>query len=160
MKKSILILFVALFISLIGVTPAKAYTFGSGNFQITLSPNSAYGEGEQGMQNTISTVFSAVITIAEIAFVVLLLVGGVMYLTSMGDEAGSSKARKLMIDAVIGLVIVLAAWAAGTWIIDRLKNSNDGGTSGAATSAGGTTPSVASTTGLPVPAATTPTTGK
>lgn len=161
MKKIILIVLTVLSISLIGVTPAKAYTFGSGDFKITLTPDTTYGEGEAGTQKAINSIFSAIITIAEIAFIILLLVGGVMYLTSMGDEAGSSKARKLMVDAVIGLVIVLVAWAAGTWIIDRLTGkTTDNGTSAAASSAGGAISSAVPSTGMPVPAAATTTTPK
>lgn len=73
---------------------------------------------------SIRTIFSVVILIAAVAFVVLFLVGGIMYLTSSGNEESSGKARKLLIDAIIGLVIVLASWAIGGWIINQLTGGN------------------------------------
>ncbi len=73
---------------------------------------------------SIRTIFSVVILIAAVAFVVLFLVGGIMYLTSSGNEEASGKARKLLIDAIIGLVIVLASWAIGGWIINQLTGGN------------------------------------
>ena len=53
-------------------------------------------------------------------FVILFLVGGVQYLTSAGNEEASTKAKKLLTDAMIGLVIVLASWAVANWILNGL----------------------------------------
>jgi len=53
-------------------------------------------------------------------FVILFLVGGVQYLTSAGNEESATKAKKLLTDAVIGLVIVLASWAVANWILNGL----------------------------------------
>lgn len=147
MKRIILIGLVAISISLIGISAVQAYTFGSGGAQIELSPAVPFGEGEAGTKKTVDTIFSTVITIAEVIFVVLFLIGGVLYMTGMGNEEQVGKARKLMIEAVIGIVIVLAAWAIGTWILDNLK----GKTGGSNTT---TSPSATSQTGLPTPSAT------
>jgi len=60
-----------------------------------------------------------VIVAAGAIFVILLLVGGIQYLTGSGNEEATGKAKKMMIDAVIGLIIVLAAWAIGQWVLGR-----------------------------------------
>lgn len=115
--------------------PAKTlgFTAGGGVTGFTGIPvsepgNAPFGEGQVG--NVVSRVFDIVILVSEIAFIVLLLIGGVMYLSSMGDEETSKKAKKLMVDAVIGIVIVLAAWAIGTWIIGMLTVGAGGGGGG------------------------------
>lgn len=41
----------------------------------------------------------------------LLLIGGVMYLTSGGEEEGMNKAKRLIVSAIIGLIIVYGAFA-------------------------------------------------
>jgi hypothetical protein len=56
---------------------------------------------------------------------ILLLIGGLQYMTSAGNEEASAKAKRLILEAIIGLVIVLAAWAAGNWIIDRLTGQTN-----------------------------------
>jgi len=78
------------------------------------------------LESGISTIFNVVILLAGIIFVVLFLVGGIQYLTASGNEESSGKARKLLLDAIIGLVIVLAAWAIGGWIIEQLTGKGVG----------------------------------
>lgn len=74
----------------------------------------------QDVSATVRTIFNTIIIVASVAFVVLFLVGGIQYLTASGNEETSGKARKILLDAVIGLVIVLAAWGIGSWIINIL----------------------------------------
>lgn len=119
-------LFIAGFISVKDNISVYAYDFGMG---ISIDgPDNGFGEGQSGIEKTVETIFDTIITIAQIAFVVLFLVGGIMYLTSAGNEDSTGKARKLMIDAVIGMVIVLASWAVGTWILNRLQGKEDSNT--------------------------------
>jgi hypothetical protein len=70
--------------------------------------------------NTIKNIFGIVILGAGILFVGLFLTGGVMYLTSAGNEENTKKARQLMLDAIIGLVIVVTSWSIGTFILKTL----------------------------------------
>lgn len=60
----------------------------------------------------ISTFLPAVVTVAGMAAFVLLLVGGFRYMTAGGDDKAVADAAKIITNAVIGLVIVFAAWFA------------------------------------------------
>lgn len=64
--------------------------------------------------------FNIVIIVAGIGFVVLLLYGGVRYLTSLGNEDATKNARQIMLDAAIGLAIVAVAWAVGNYVLQLL----------------------------------------
>ncbi len=72
------------------------------------------------LASSINTIFTFVILIAGIIFVVLFLVGGIQYLTAAGNEEQTGKAKRLLVDAIVGLIIVLLAWAAGNFILTRL----------------------------------------
>lgn len=87
----------------------------------------------QNLGDLITGGFNLVIIVAGVAFVVLFLIGGVMYLTSAGNEDGTKKARSLLLDAVIGLVLVVIAWAVGNYVLDLLniQVDTDGGRGGA-----------------------------
>lgn len=96
-----------------------------------LTPLTALAQGSVGrpsgipqqfrdFPSTIRNIFNIVITGAGIIFVVLFLIGGVQYLTAAGNEDTTKKARQLMIDAVIGLGIVVTSWAIGTYILSLL----------------------------------------
>ncbi|OGM21460.1 hypothetical protein A2955_02565 [Candidatus Woesebacteria bacterium RIFCSPLOWO2_01_FULL_37_19] len=64
---------------------------------------------------TIASVISAVIVliliIAALVFFFMLVWGGIKWITSGGDKAQTEAARNQITAALIGLVIVFAAWA-------------------------------------------------
>lgn len=68
------------------------------------------------INTVVSKLFSFGITIASIIFVIMFLVGGLQYLGSAGNDEQTGKAKKLMVDAIIGLVLVLAAYAIARFI--------------------------------------------
>lgn len=74
----------------------------------------------QNFGTAIARIYDIIIVVAGVAFVILLLVGGIMYMTAAGDAEGTKKARGLMLDAVIGLVIVVMAWTVSRWVICTL----------------------------------------
>lgn len=89
--------------------------------QITdVTPSSVAGGQFSDLGASIQTIFNFTILIVGIIFVILFLVGGVQYLTAAGNEEQTGKAKRLLVDAVVGLVIVLAAWAVGNFILGRL----------------------------------------
>ncbi|MBI2589419.1 hypothetical protein HYW32_00070 [Candidatus Berkelbacteria bacterium] len=71
-------------------------------------------------EGTIESIFDIAIIVAGVVFVILFLVGGIMYLASSGNEEQVKKARALMLDAVVGLVLVVTAWAVGTYVLRLL----------------------------------------
>ena len=64
---------------------------------------------------TITDIVSAalllILVIAAIVFFFMLVIGGVRWITSGGDKAATEAARNQITAALIGLVIVFAAWA-------------------------------------------------
>jgi hypothetical protein len=100
-------------------------------------------------EHIISFIFRFVITIAGTVFVILFLIGGIQYLTSAGNEDGTTKAKKMLLDAIIGLIIVLAAYAVGTYILALLGFTS---TASSGTTGGSTTGTTTSQPGqLPTP---------
>jgi hypothetical protein len=63
------------------------------------------------------TIANFVFGAAGAVFVVMFIAGGIQYLTTMGNEEASTKAKKLLTDAVIGIVIVVTAWAIANYIL-------------------------------------------
>lgn len=76
--------------------------------------------GFRSVSQIVAEIFRIVIAISGAIFLVLLLVGGVQYLTGAGNEETTGKAKRLMIDAVVGLILVLAAYSIGTFILRRV----------------------------------------
>jgi hypothetical protein len=72
------------------------------------------------LPSIVRTLFGWAVALSGLIFVVMFLVGGIQYLTSAGNEEASTKAKKLLIDAVIGIIIVAIAWVAGNWVLKQL----------------------------------------
>lgn len=103
-----------------GVDPSGTTATGSSGGSIPLpSDKPANLPTNISVSGVIQTVFNAIVSVGEVAFIIMLLVGGVMYITSGGEES-ATKARKLIINAIIGIVILLSAWAIATWVLHTL----------------------------------------
>lgn len=57
-----------------------------------------------------------VLVIAAVIFFFVLVIGGIQWIISGGDKTGVETARKRITNALVGLVIVFAAWAIVTLI--------------------------------------------
>jgi len=82
------------------------------NFYINIQPpqqfNNLVSINPQGL---VSLVLGAVLIIAALAFFFMLILGGIKWITSGGDKGKIESARSQITAALIGLVIVFAAWA-------------------------------------------------
>lgn len=61
--------------------------------------------------NVISAVVGILIIVAAILAFLYLIIGGIQWITSGGDKAGMEAARGKITQAIVGLIIVAAAWA-------------------------------------------------
>lgn len=62
-----------------------------------------------------------------IVLVALILYAGFIWMTSAGEPDKVGKAKKILINAVIGLVIILSAWAITRFVIERLLQATQEG---------------------------------
>jgi hypothetical protein len=67
--------------------------------------------GDITFPSLISALIILIMVIAAIVFLFMLILGGVKYITSGGDKGQTESARSQITAALIGLVIVFAAWA-------------------------------------------------
>lgn len=70
----------------------------------------------------VALIFHITIGLAGAIFLLMFLFGGVSYMTAGGNDESVGKARKMMLNAAIGLLIVLASYGVGTWIINALTS--------------------------------------
>ncbi|OGM21156.1 hypothetical protein A2714_03070 [Candidatus Woesebacteria bacterium RIFCSPHIGHO2_01_FULL_38_9] len=79
---------------------------------INISPGGQFsGLNNITIANIISALIILVLIVAALVFFFMLVWGGVRYITSGGDKAQTEAARGQITAALVGLVIVFAAWA-------------------------------------------------
>ncbi len=66
---------------------------------------------EQEVEQLIITILNYVLGISGLVAVVFLIIGGFSYITAQGNEEQTKKATSTLLNAVIGLIIIFAAFA-------------------------------------------------
>lgn len=61
--------------------------------------------------NIISAVVGILLLVAAVMAFLYLILGGIQWITSGGDKSGMEAARNKITAAIVGLIIVAAAWA-------------------------------------------------
>jgi len=67
-------------------------------------------------------IFKKVLGIMGLILLVLFVVGGITWMTSGGSAEKIKKARELLINAIIGLVIVLSSYALIDFVVTSLSS--------------------------------------
>lgn len=71
--------------------------------------------GVTNIGNIISALIGILITIATVASLLYLVIGGLSWIVSDGDKGKLEQARNKITQAILGLIIVVAAWA--IWVL-------------------------------------------
>ncbi|MFA5420946.1 MAG: pilin [Patescibacteria group bacterium] len=147
--KKFLFFFTLIIITLFSVSPVLAESpqepsqseavGGPGDFRSGLDSQTDALLGSSGIDATISAdrVVASVINLAlsmlAILFVILIIISGYQWMTAGGNEEQVKKAQSRMKNAIIGLVIVILAYAITAFVFQNLPGGggvNDPGTSG------------------------------
>jgi hypothetical protein len=98
-------------------------------------PDWGITEVDNGLDNTLQkgdprTIIGKVINFAlgflGVIAVGIILFGGFKWMTAAGNEDKVSEAKKLLGAGVVGLIIILAAWAVATFIIAQIYTTTQG----------------------------------
>ncbi len=72
------------------------------------------------LPSAISRVVRAVLSVVGTIFLVLTIYAGILWMTAQGEEEKAKKARDIITMAVIGLVIVMSAYAITYFVTNSL----------------------------------------
>ena len=119
------VVFVVIFTLMLGLmmSPALAQdTFG-------LDPIKGEGDfaaeeglalGDQDLVTTVTSIINVALSLLGIVAVVIILAGGFKWMTAGGNEEKTTEARKLIFAGIIGLAIIMSAWAIAQFVIQNL----------------------------------------
>ena len=81
------------------------------------------GYGTNDPEEIIINLINWVLGILALIAVVMILIGGFRWMTAAGNEEKVDGAKKLLIAAIIGLVIVMAAWGISIYAVGILAGA-------------------------------------
>jgi type IV secretory pathway VirB2 component (pilin) len=79
----------------------------------------SYGVQEINSDDLLRNVINLVYYVAGIVAVIVIIIAGIMYSTSVGDSGRITRAKNMILYSVIGLVILIAAFAITQFVMDR-----------------------------------------
>lgn len=83
--------------------------------------------GQRAFPQIIGVVIKAALSFIGILFFGLMLYGGFMWMRAMGNSEHVTKAKDTLEAAIIGIVLILAAYAITSFVFDKLNTSTTGG---------------------------------
>lgn len=78
---------------------------------------------DQDLPTTIGKLINVVMGLLGIIAVILILVGGFMWMTAGGDTEKVANAKRLMFQGVAGLVIIVSAFAIAKFVVSNVLNA-------------------------------------
>ncbi|HRH32921.1 MAG TPA: hypothetical protein PK720_02140 [bacterium] len=75
---------------------------------------------EKTLEQRVGEIISIVLSLLGVVFMILMIYAGFNWMTAGGDEEQISKSRNTIKAAIIGLLIVVAAYALSVFIIENL----------------------------------------
>lgn len=119
------VFFVGLFfclLSLINISPALAVDKSYG-----LNETMQQGDLKEALSSTdprerAGQLIGIVLSFIGVLFLILIIYAGIMWMTASGNDQQINKAKGLIINAVIGLIIVFAAYAITAYVGDLLTS--------------------------------------
>lgn len=109
-----------------GVTPIVKGKCSS-NDTFGLTDVSDTGLGKENLITTASKIINVALSLLGLVAVVIVLAGGFKWMTAGGNEEKTTEARKMIFSGIIGLAIILSAWAITLFVFNQLSQATGSG---------------------------------
>jgi len=76
--------------------------------------------GTKDLKATVGSIIKVALSFLGVVAIVIVLIGGFKYMTAGGSDEKTGDAKKYIISGIIGLAIILSAYAITTFVLDSL----------------------------------------
>ena len=123
LKRNLKLLTSTLFLVLILCSPFFVFTANGAGTALNKLQNvgtqGGYSEADETtLASTLGIIVSAVLSLLGVVFIILIIYGGILWMTAGGKEESVKKATTIIRNSVIGLIITVSAYAIWS-LIDR-----------------------------------------
>ncbi len=110
-----------------GCTIESGNSTAVNNLTNPLSDGSACAKGNgqgENLNNIFKTVTNILLFVVGAVAVIMLIIGGLRYVTSNGDQNAVTGAKNTIMYAIIGIVVAFLAFAAVNFVTSQLEAAN------------------------------------
>ena len=123
MKKLISVLMTVFVLGLILMPAGFALATDSSTLDLGVEYGAKIGLGGGDVRDTVASIIKVAMGLLGIVAVVIILIGGFTWMTAGGNDEKVGEAKKWIFSGVIGLAIILSAYALATFVIDNLLDA-------------------------------------
>lgn len=76
--------------------------------------------GTKSLETTTASIINSILAILGIVAVVIIILGGFTWMTAAGDDTKLKRAKGFITSGIVGLAIILSAYAIATFVINKL----------------------------------------
>lgn len=95
-----------------------AYDFGEASGLNLTAEKAGFSKEQKSIDGMIVQGITLVLTFVGVLFLILTIVASFKWMTARGNDTEVEKAKKMFIQSVIGILIVLAAYALSYFIVE------------------------------------------
>jgi len=129
-QHKILVVLIAAFVFGMMLSPVVFAQEGGEPDVPPLSFGMTYGEqtglGSEDVRGTVAGIINVALGLLGVVAVVIILWGGFRWMTAGGNDEKVGEARKIIFSGIIGLAIVLSAWAIAKFVLEQLYTATTG----------------------------------
>jgi uncharacterized membrane protein YidH (DUF202 family) len=81
------------------------------------------GTAKEPLPQAIITIVNVLLVLAALVAAIFLVIGGIRYITSQGDEEAADKAKNTILYSVIGLIVIGLAAALVNFIVGAIQGA-------------------------------------
>ncbi len=85
---------------------------------------------EKPLMERVVDIINAIVGVVSILAVIVIVIGGILFVTSTGEAAKTTRARNTILYGVVGLVVALLAFAIVNFAVGAVFKNKSGGSGG------------------------------
>lgn len=85
------------------------------------------GLEDQDLTDTIGLLIGVLLGFLGVVFLILIIYAGLLWMTAAGNPDSVKKAKDILLNSIIGLIILLSAYAISSFVIDELSSATGTG---------------------------------
>ena len=113
-------LFIAGFFTVVSAQTDPSYGLNTSANNVDAFKDQVASPDPNFLSTKTGNIIGVVLSFVGVIFLLLMIFAGLTWMTASGNQEKITKAKDLMINAIIGLVIVLAAYAITVFVGNRL----------------------------------------
>lgn len=118
---SLLILFTAApLLASAAPTIKDAFTGGSAAEKVAIKSGYRNADGDDALEY-VAFIINTLLSILGVIFVGLMVYGGYLWFTDMGNESRVKKAKNIIEAAIIGIILIMSAYSISYFVIAQMQ---------------------------------------